>query len=112
MINQAYNFIDNKILFNNKITQATSTLAKTNEDLIIHEMAHAISYQKFANYKELQAFDIELSSIRVKVIPDGDIYSADEAIAEAFILERKGKIDELTQEVKELLEKYINKWRK
>ena len=85
---------------------------KNIEDHIIHEMAHVMTGQHIQNSDEFSDF---MKTIEKEYVPGVSGYSdiandGFETIAEAFVRLRNG--EEVPEKAKELVETYIERWRK
>ncbi|MCI8683878.1 MAG: hypothetical protein HFH50_13060 [Lachnospiraceae bacterium] len=79
---------------------------------IMHEMAHVMTGQHIQDANEFKTF---MESMKNEYVPGVSGYSDDikdgfETIAEAFVRIRNG--EEVPRKAKELVETYIERWRK
>lgn len=86
--------------------------SKTVGDLLVHEMAHILTFQDCDRYSVFERIEEE---VREKFIPGVSGYAditedGAETIAEAFVKYRRG--EELPEDVMKLIEEYLERWRK
>lgn len=115
VINSEYNFMGSqeefqkRIMrnFNNRILSSNSI-----DGLIAHEMAHVMTFQDVSTYSGFLLANKSIAKIEVLGISryaDASLDGA-EHIAEAFAAKRCGI--ELSEEAQELIERYIERWKK
>lgn len=115
VINEGYYFNGNYDEFVARIQRNYNkgVLAARNIDgLIDHELAHVMTFQRCDRYGEFESLEDE---IRGKFVSGVSIYADStfdgaESIAEAFVRLKNG--EDVPQRAKELVEKYIERWKK
>lgn len=115
VINSDYCFDGSLEAFENRIKRQYEDKFLTSKsvgDLIVHEMAHVMTFQDCDRYAVFERMEEE---VREKFIPGVSGYSditADgaETIAEAFVKYRRG--EKISEDVNNLIEEYIERWRK
>ena len=86
--------------------------SKCVEDLISHEMAHFMCFQDCKTYGDFLQRETELRKLFVRGVSgyaDATMDGA-ETIAEAFVRMKNG--EKVSEVVKMLVEKYVERWRK
>ena len=87
---------------------------KTLEDYIAHEMAHCMCYQDCRTDQEYHSRCDEIALLRehlrgMSKYGDSD-QTGNDSIAEAFVRERRG--EQLPEPIRNILEKYIGRWKR
>lgn len=91
-----------------------SFAGRTLEDYIAHEMAHCMCYQDCFTDREYHSRHKEIEKVREQLrgmsrYGDKD-QTGNEGIAEAFVRARRG--EQLSDAVRDILEKYIGRWKR
>lgn len=115
VINKDYYFNDSKEAYTARILRnynSGALASKSIEDLIAHEFAHIMTFQDCNMFGEFRALEEEVRGKFIKGMSNyADAkFDGAETIAEAFVRYRRG--EQLPDNIMELLEKYVLRWKK
>ena len=86
--------------------------AKSVEDLIAHEIAHILTFKDCVSWEEFERTELTVHGKFVEGVSGYSDATRDgaETIAEGFVKIRNN--EDVSEKVRELIEKYVERWRK
>lgn len=111
IINSAFEGWNNEAIFH-YMWDGTKYAGNSIEDFTLHELAHVLTFQGCVTKKAVIELEENLKSKYISGLSKYNDICKDgsETIAEAFVLLKNGK--EVSKEAAELVEKYVERWRK